>query len=56
MNPVDVLEVKRALEGMAEILWHYRAQLLEQGFTEAEALAIVLGYQAVLLKGGAEST
>ncbi len=49
MNPLDIIEAKRALAGIAELLAAYRADLIEQGFSPAEALAIVVSYQAAIL-------
>lgn len=49
MNPLDVLEAKNALAGIAEILAAYRDELVSRGFSEMEALTIVVAYQASLL-------
>lgn len=51
MNPQDVVELKNALAGMAEILHEYLEHLVEQGFTRQEAMRIVIGYQHVTFGG-----
>jgi hypothetical protein len=51
MNDIDVLELKNALAGMAELLATYVEELTKQGFSRAEALAITISYQASIVAG-----
>ena len=48
MNPLDILELKHTMAGIADLLASYREALIVQGFTPAEALAVVIAYQASL--------
>lgn len=47
VNPQDVIELKHALTGVAEILSGYLKDLTEEGFSREEALRIVIAYQYV---------
>lgn len=55
MNPFDVVENKRHLEGMAELLAHYIAALEKEGFSHAEAVMFARDWQASLFSGGTKS-
>lgn len=51
MAPQDVIESKHAMTGFAELFWHYYNELTKQGFTNEEAIRLVIGYQHDLFIG-----
>jgi hypothetical protein len=38
-----------ALDNMAKVLWDYKVALIREGFTEDQAMAMVIQYQATFL-------
>lgn len=40
MDDIDAIEMRNALTQLAELLRHFYVALLEQGFTEAQAIEL----------------
>lgn len=51
-DEVDVVEIKRSLVGMAELLITYVRELESQGFTRDEAVKIAIAWQRLTLTLG----
>lgn len=53
---MDNKQLKEVFEGLKEqaiMMANYRGQLVEAGFTEAEAMKIIIAYQAAIINAGA---
>jgi hypothetical protein len=53
VNELEIIEMKRALAGTAEILAQYVRDLEEQGFSRREAIRIATGWQAAVFNNSA---
>jgi hypothetical protein len=51
MSPEEVVELKHTLDNMAELLRTYYDELRAKGFDRRESLAIVIGWQRVVILG-----
>lgn len=55
MNPLDLIEAAHAMAGFAGTIRTYYVALIEQGFTEDEAMALTVSWQSSLILSGGQS-
>ena len=50
MNIHDIDQAMAGFRDIAELLYHYKEQLIKQGFTEEQAMRLVVSYQVNMFK------
>ncbi len=55
LGPEEIIELKHALTGLAEIVWSYYQQLKKQGFTDEEELRLAIGWQQSMHQTGGDT-